>query len=460
MAQYSVNNGTVTFNLPDEGTIFRATGDQGDAVYQVVNGKLQTIASRSYVPSTDLRMPDGSIAKAGVPYTGTYDVSRVGTPVDPNYRGGHASLTGGGENYFKSTGTQFNSLPEFNMADIQTALERNGGILPTAPKTEAYDPAIAGYTNPNIVNPQTGSWQPAQISNQGGGPQGTTPVTLGNGQTVYVDQQGTFYDASGNPVSNASVGASTAGNSTISSAQAPGTSQGQIGTNPDLSTLPPEFQKLYSQLETYLAELQKRGQVLNPNIELTPDKIAEFLTQAQGEIDPYYAGQLKMATDSLKSSVEYGKQNLLTNEQRTQTEYGTNLRTLGESAADRGFAQSGLRQRDERTLATDTQNSITDARNQFGYNAGNAARSFAQQYGSASLPSFNIGEAPTVSAGESGFSQSTRQLPLYQLSSDVYDGLVGSEQYNQRAAVKNRASDLESAFRSNQAVSQQRQLTL
>lgn len=43
---------------------------------------------------------------------------------------------------------------------------------------------------------------------------GKTPITLGNGQTVYADSQGNFFDASGKPVSNSTVSGATAGSGT------------------------------------------------------------------------------------------------------------------------------------------------------------------------------------------------------------------------------------------------------
>lgn len=460
MATYKIPYENLTFNLPDEGTVFRAVGDNAkSAYYKVVNGQIQNVGGR-HIANWDLRAPDGTLIPSGTVLDNLSVNWQQARPVDPNVRGASVTVENASGAYNSQYGNgAYEALPEFNMADIQTVLNKTGGKLPTGNATQTVDPTnpngvvvkdstgvisapnpapqvgamTPGSTpqsnvNPNAVNPQTGTYSPPQAT------QSATPTPFGSGVT---------------PLGGAS---GTSGGSN-------GTGTGTPGA-PDLSGLPPEFQQLYSQLSDYLAKLQKNGQVLNPNIELTPDKVAEFLNQAHSEIDPYYSTQLKLATDALQSSINYGKQNLLTDEQRAQTKYGTQLRTLGENAADQGFAQSGLRSRDERTLATDTQNTINDARSQFGYNAGNAARTFAQSYGGANIPQFNISETPQVAAGESTFGQTGRSLPLYQLSPDLYNGLVGTEQYNQTAAVKNRASDLESAFRSNQSIAQQRQLTL
>lgn len=217
---------------------------------------------------------------------------------------------------------------------------------------------------------------------------------------------------------------------------------------------------LMTELDGFLQQMQANGQVLNPNIELTPDKVAEFLAQAEREINPYYQGQLRLARESLLSSTGYSRDEVVREEERLEQKYGTRLRELGETSAERGFAQSGLRQRDERQLATDTQNTIEDTRRKLSFDAANEGRQFAQRYGTTELPNFDIGETPTVRAGESRFSRSGGTRSLYQLSPDIYQGLIGSEEFNRRGAVSSRASGLEEAFRTGQSINQQRQLVI
>jgi len=231
-------------------------------------------------------------------------------------------------------------------------------------------------------------------------------------------------------------------------------------TDANLVGLPPELQQLYTSLSDFLDEMKKRGQVLNPNIEITPDKLAEFATQASREIDPYYANLLKTNVDEFVRSVGYGKEQLLQGEQELGRQFGTQTRQLGEQAAERGFAQSGLRQRDERELALGTQNKINQGRQQFGFDAGNVARSLAGEFGTSNVPTFNLGNAPTAGAGERTLGISGGESPLYNLSDSVYSGLTGTKQYEQDVAKRSRASELESAFRSNLALDQMRSLTI
>lgn len=253
----------------------------------------------------------------------------------------------------------------------------------------------------------------------------------------------------------------TVGGNQVASAQPVGQPQQLNETaSPEVSNLPPELQALYQQLSDYLTELERRGQQINPDIELTPELVAEFLKQAEGEINPYFEGQLQLARESLLTSFGYSRDQLVDFENRLEQRYGRAVRRLGESAAEQGFALSGLRRRDEGQLATDTQADIEANRRQLQFQAGQQARQFAQQFGTSELPTLELGATPQAVPGEVNFAQAGRTLPLYQLDPSVYDGLIGQQEFARRGAVQARASELESAERTKRAISQQRQLTL
>lgn len=231
-------------------------------------------------------------------------------------------------------------------------------------------------------------------------------------------------------------------------------------TTPDLTGLTPELQALYTRLEEYLARLEQQGQSINPNITITPEQIAEFTHQAEGEINPYYSSQLQLARENLLRTVGYSTNEILEQERTAAQKYQKNFRKLGETFADTGFAQSGLRNVSEGDLASETQSSIDSNRRKLEFGVGDLTRSFAQQYGTPEVPQFNIAETPQFGAGEKTASFGSGSRSLYSLDPSVYGNLVGSQEFNRRSAVSNRASQLESAFRTNQALQQQRTLTL
>lgn len=229
------------------------------------------------------------------------------------------------------------------------------------------------------------------------------------------------------------------------------------------------YKELYDAAKIMLDELQRRGETVNTAIEITPEKAAEFMKKAEGdlgtflpyaekEILPYYQNQLKVAREGFLTDLGYSRDQILRNELDLERQYGQAVRQLGEGAAESGFAQSGIRQREERQLAEETGRNIAENRRQFEFGAGQAARNFAGIFGTGNTPGFSIGGAPGVGAGEGGFTRGTGELPLYNLSDETYRNLKGSQEYEQEAAVRRRASDLEGGFRAGEALRLQRSL--
>lgn len=243
--------------------------------------------------------------------------------------------------------------------------------------------------------------------------------------------------------------------------QVNGGAQSSSGTSGQGVNLPPEYQALYDSLKTYLDKLQASGQRINPNIQITPEKVAEFMTQAQNEIQPFYATQLKLAKDQFLQTLGFTTEQIVSQEKQLESQYGRKVRDIASSSAERGFAQSGIRQREEGELASDTQSQIDENRRRLGFSFGEQAGKVAQQFGGAAIPtSSSLSAAPRVLAGVGGFDRPGGTSPFYQLSPDVYSGLVGEQQFAERGAIQNRASQLEEAFRLKESINQTRQLNL
>jgi hypothetical protein len=218
---------------------------------------------------------------------------------------------------------------------------------------------------------------------------------------------------------------------------------------------------LTNQIQGYLDQLGQRGLTINPNVEITPEKAAEFLAQAQGEIDPYYAGQLAIAREQFLRSIGYTTDQIADYETQMEKKYGQNLRTLSSNMAESGMVLSGARNLDEKNLAEDTQTSLRQAREEASFNTGTAARQFASEWGTSNMTTAPTwGATPGVTAGQEGFSRTSSTNPLYELSPEVYSGLVGSREWQQKQETQNRASELEGAWRTNEYYKQLRTLNL
>lgn len=238
---------------------------------------------------------------------------------------------------------------------------------------------------------------------------------------------------------------------------------GLVLGNPNQPTFGEPFDTLYNQLQDYLEQLRQRGQVINPNVEITPDKVSEFVQQASSEITPYYASQLKVATDQFLQSIGYSQDQLLAKEKDLQQRYSEAVRNLGANEAEVGFAQSGRRALAEQQLADTTQQQLTNQRQELQFNLGKSIGSFAEKYGTANVPQDQLPplpDTPQALPGQANFQSQAQNRNLYQLSPSVYDGLKGTQQYQEQSDLQQRQAQLEQAYRGNQQINQQRQLNL
>jgi len=222
----------------------------------------------------------------------------------------------------------------------------------------------------------------------------------------------------------------------------------------------PALDSILASIETYIAKLEKQGKVINPYIEITPEKATELLSQAQTEISPYYSTQLKLARETLLRDAGYSTEEISRYETEAEKKYGTELRTLGETMAERGFALSGQRGAGEQDLARSYQQDIENKRRELEYNLGTKARTFAQNWGWGNMSIPTIPSIPQITTGESAWNRPGGNVPLYSISPETYSGLIGQKQYEEKAAEKTRAAELESAWKQNELAKQYRTLNL
>ena len=247
--------------------------------------------------------------------------------------------------------------------------------------------------------------------------------------------------------------------------EAPGGGSEPPGTvgGVDTSGLSPEVQALLEEYRKVIERLTSAGNIINPNVELTAEKLAEFTKIAEGEINPFFQTQSQLAREGFLREAGFASEDIQRTEAELERRFGKATRQIGEEEAEVGFAQSGRRQLKERELATSTQRSINEGRRNLQFSAGTAARGLAQQF--QETPGFNLGSqtlgaAPRVLPGQVQFERPGGESPFFELSDDVFQGLVGTQEFGRRATIRTRTSEQEEAERRRLATEQQRQLTL
>ncbi len=196
---------------------------------------------------------------------------------------------------------------------------------------------------------------------------------------------------------------------------------------PAFTTGVPQLDEVHSQLQNYLQQTLAAGKTINPNIELTPATVQQFLDQAKGEINPYYASQI----DSMKHELKSRQYDL--SKQGQEQQFKQDLSSTRENLASNGAAYSGFRGQKEQALQGNAQRSIDSLTNSAAASAGSTLYNAAQTLGSRNIGDLGTGSfgTPTVStAGAGGFGTSGTT------SSYNPTNITGNLEYSQNADVR------------------------
>lgn len=147
----------------------------------------------------------------------------------------------------------------------------------------------------------------------------------------------------------------TAGSSSRSTASS-GNNAGNGTSIP--STGNAQLDQILSQLQTQITNAQANGQMINPNIELTPAEVKKFLDQATKEIDPYYSSQITAIRQNLDRSLDELEQSYQIQKKQDEADFKKTLGNKREDLAGTGLAFSGVRGNAEKTLAEDQNRSL------------------------------------------------------------------------------------------------------
>ena len=111
-----------------------------------------------------------------------------------------------------------------------------------------------------------------------------------------------------------------------------------------------ELDQLLTTLQSYLDNLTTQGQTINPNIDISPEMIQQFLTQAEQEISPYYAGQLKAIKDDLSAGLKELSASYELAKQERESTFRQSLGLQREAEAGAGTIFSGREQPENKNL--------------------------------------------------------------------------------------------------------------
>jgi len=204
----------------------------------------------------------------------------------------------------------------------------------------------------------------------------------------------------------------------------------------------PELDAMLKELQKGLGNLTAAGKVINPNIELSPAQIQQFLDQATTEISPYYASLIGSIKDDLTKSIGNLQKQYDLQKQGAEEQFKQTLGTSRESAAERGLTFSGVRGGQEQDFASSTQRQLDLSALGLEGQVGGQLRNLEGQIGSSGLPQLPQFQTSNVSlAGQGGFTGGRT------LDFSPTGGLFGTLPAQQLTSIKQRQSELETAAR-------------
>lgn len=249
--------------------------------------------------------------------------------------------------------------------------------------------------------------------------------------------------------SNGASGSSSSG--TIAGGNTSTSTNPGAGTTTSYDTGNPELNALLGQMQTYLQTIIASGKQINPNIELEPKLIQQFLDQATSEIDPYYASQIKNIKDQLQPNLDLIQRQYENEKMNSEATFKKSIADSRESAAGAGTVFSGQRILGEKNYLDQTNRGLDLNAAQYQNQVNNTLRNTAGQVGSRNLSNLNTPSFATAAGtleGNGSFYNTGRTYNAL-----VPSGITGSLEQDKLTAIRSRQNQLETAARQDRALS-------
>ena len=196
-------------------------------------------------------------------------------------------------------------------------------------------------------------------------------------------------------------------------------------------TLDPALQSTFLQLIDVKQKNIAAGKIVNPDVTLEPDKMAEFLQTAKDQLDPYYQEQLKNVEGDLTTSIQRLQDDYNTSIGRSQDTFKQNLGTQAESEAQAGLTYGSERGvRLGRTIENEN-NALADTAKSTQRSIQDIATADESSIGSSNLAGLGINyNTPTYTADANGYT-STGTRSLFTPAGNLTGSMANEETTNE-----------------------------
>lgn len=114
--------------------------------------------------------------------------------------------------------------------------------------------------------------------------------------------------------------------------------------------LPADLQGTLLQMSSYITNQISQGNQINPDMDLSPSILQQFMTQASTEMDPYYQEQIKLYSQDINESIKRLNEDYQKEVQRSEEPYREQFQQQDIAEAEAGTAYSSGRQKREEQM--------------------------------------------------------------------------------------------------------------
>lgn len=198
-----------------------------------------------------------------------------------------------------------------------------------------------------------------------------------------------------------------------------------------------------------LSNTIQNGQVVNPNIQVTPSQLAMFYDQAKSELEPYYTDTYRTLANDVSQSLTRLKEDFDKTLARAVDPFKSALEKQAEDEAQSGTAFSSGRNKRESTMVTEQNNAISDVFQTAERSAQDLLRGYETKVGTNKASSLATPNLSLYNATNRGMTQSGSRTINPALIGGVTYGSIGADQ---TVSTKKRASEIEQVFRTDRAL--------
>ena len=175
-------------------------------------------------------------------------------------------------------------------------------------------------------------------------------------------------------------------------------------------TLSPENQAMFKELLNPLLDEVKKGNIVNPDIEITPEYTKQYIDSKTGELNEYYKGQMDLIKGDLETSFTRLQEDFDKGVRRAEDPFKLNLEAQAQAEAQAGTAYSSGRVEREGRAVQGQQDILDDAFTSAQRSIQDLGKNVERQVGSENLS--NIPSISGYQASTSGFAP-TNQRTLF-----------------------------------------------